>query len=148
MFPLLANISLDTDQTIAATRLLLHIAHVDGAQTAEEVALIRSFYEGAGEGAAWPDFASLQPVSAGEFSQTFAEPAQRDLVVAFCLMVAYADGTLSADELSAVAAVANGIGMPSARVDELLALVKDHMLAQLARLPDAASVATVARELG
>ncbi len=150
MFPLLANVSLDTDQTIAATRLLLHIAHVDGAQTAEEVALIRSFYEGAGDGdgATWPDFATLQPVRAGEFSQTFAEPAQRDLVVAFCLMVAYADGTLSADELSAVAAVAAGIGMPPARVDELLALVKDHMLAQFARLPDAASVATVARELG
>ena len=148
MFPLLANVSLDTDQTIAATRLLLHIAHVDGAQTAEEVALIRSFYEGAGEGATWPDFAALQPVRAGEFSQTFGEPAQRDLVVAFCLMVAYADGTLSADELSAVAAVAAGIGMPPARVDELLALVKDHMLAQFARLPDAASVATVARELG
>ena len=148
MFPLLADVSLDTDQTIAATRLLLHIAHVDGAQTAEEVALIRSFYEGAGDGATWPDFASLQPVRAGEFNQTFAEPAQRDLVVAFCLMVAYADGALSADELSAVAAVANGIGMSPVRVDELLALVKDHMLAQFARLPDAASVATVARELG
>jgi len=148
MFPLLANASLDTDQTIAATRLLLHIAHVDGAQTAEEVALIRSFYEGAADGSAWPDFASLQPVRAGEFSQTFADPAQRDLVVAFCLMVAYADGTLSADERSAVAAVAAGIGTPPARVDELLALIKDHMLAQLARLPDAASVAAVARELG
>ncbi|EXI84854.1 MAG: Tellurite resistance protein [Candidatus Accumulibacter sp. BA-94] len=116
MFPLFANASLATDQTIAATRLMLHIAHVDGAQTAEEVALIRSFCEGAGDGATWPDFASLQPVRAGEFSQTFGEPAQRDLVVAFCLMVAYADGTLSADELSAVAAVAAGIGMPPARV--------------------------------
>jgi transitional endoplasmic reticulum ATPase len=31
MFPLLANVSLDADQTIAATRLLLRIAHVDGA---------------------------------------------------------------------------------------------------------------------
>ncbi|EXI74075.1 MAG TPA: TerB family tellurite resistance protein [Candidatus Accumulibacter phosphatis] len=148
MFPLLANVSLATDQTIAATRLMLHIAHVDGAQTAEEVALIRLFYEGAGDGGAWPDFASLQPVRPGEFSRAFGDPAQRDLVIAFCLMVAYADGALSADELSVVAAVAAEIGMPAARVDELLALVKDHMLAQFARLPDAASVATVARELG
>jgi hypothetical protein len=30
---------------IAATRLLLRIAHVDGARTAEEVALIRLFYD-------------------------------------------------------------------------------------------------------
>jgi hypothetical protein len=62
--------------------------------------------------------------------------------------VAYADGTLTGEELAAVRAVANDIGAPSARVDELLALVRDYMLAHLARLPDADSVAVVARELG
>jgi hypothetical protein len=45
MFPLLENVSLDADQSIAATRLLLRIAHVDGAKTAEEVALIRWFHD-------------------------------------------------------------------------------------------------------
>jgi hypothetical protein len=63
-------------------------------------------------------------------------------------MVAYADGALTAEELAAVRGVAAEIGTPAGRVDELLALVKDYMLAQLARLPDAGSVAVVARELG
>ena len=46
MFPLLQDVSLNADQCIAATRLLLRIAHVDGAKTNEEVALIRLFYDG------------------------------------------------------------------------------------------------------
>jgi len=150
MFPLLENVSLDSDQTVAATRLLLRIAQVDGARTAEEVALIRLFYDsGRAAGAACPDFDRLEPAGPGaEFARTFGEVAQRDLVVATCLMVAYADGALTAEELSAVRAVAEEIGTPAARVDELLALVKDYLLAQLARLPDAGSVAVVARELG
>jgi hypothetical protein len=73
-------------------------------------------------------------------------------VLATCLMVAYADGVLTGEELAAVRGVADEIGAPPARVDELLALVNsDYMLrkGRLARLPDAgpASVAVVAREL-
>ncbi|MCM8595435.1 TerB family tellurite resistance protein [Accumulibacter sp.] len=150
MLSIFADPSLDADQTIAATRLLLRIAHVDGARTDEEVTLIRQFYEsGRTSAAGWPDFASLgEGAGDGEAGATFAEPEQRDLVLATCLLVGYADGTLSDDELAAVRAVAQEIGAEATRVDELLALVKDYMLAQLARLPDAASVAVVASELG
>lgn len=150
MFPLLQDVSLNADQCIAATRLLLRIAHVDGAKTNEEVALIRLFYDGGRNGSAdWPAFETLEEdVWGGDLTRTFGEAAQRDLVLATCLMVAYADGTLTGEELAAVRAVADDIGAPPARVDELLALVRDYMLAHLARLPDAGSVAVVARELG
>ena len=150
MFPLLENVSLDADQSIAATRLLLRIAHVDGARTTEEVALIRWFHDsGCDASVDWPAFDSLQEAGPGsEFSCTFGAAAERDLVVATCLMVAYADGVLTPEELAAVRDVAEEIGMPSTRVDELLALVKDYILSQLANLPDAGSVAVVARELG
>jgi hypothetical protein len=48
-----------------------------------------------------------------------------------------------------VRGVADEIGTPPARVDELLALVKDYMLSQLARAcPTPARLAVVARELG
>jgi hypothetical protein len=57
MFPLLENVSLNADQSLAATRLLLRIAHVDGARTAEEVALIRWFHDsGRGASVDWPAF--------------------------------------------------------------------------------------------
>jgi len=44
-FPQFADVSLSADQTVAATQLLLRIAQVDGARTAEEVTLIRQFYD-------------------------------------------------------------------------------------------------------
>ncbi len=148
MLPQFANTQLNPAQTIAATRLLLRIARVDGARTAEEIALIRQFYEG-GREADWPDFSVLlDDDSTADFSATFTQAEQGELVVATCLMVAFADGRLIAEELAAVHAVAAEIGLRATRVDDLLALVKDYMLAQLARLPDAASVAVVAGELG
>jgi hypothetical protein len=115
MFPLLENVSLDADQSIAATRLLLRIAHVDGARTTEEVALIRWFHDsGCDASVDWPAFDSLQEAGpGGEFSCTFGAAAERDLVVATCLMVAYADGVLTPEELAAVRDVAEEIGMPS-----------------------------------
>jgi hypothetical protein len=94
MFPLLQDVSLNADQCIAATRLLLRIAHVDGAKTNEEVALIRLFYDGGRNGSAdWPAFATLEEDGrGGDLTRIFGEAAERDLVLATCLMVAYADG--------------------------------------------------------
>ena len=150
MFPQFNDVSLNTEQTVAATQRLLHIAHVDGARTAEEVALIRQFYDACRNDAGdWPTFDALLAARSDiDAAVAFAEAAQRDMLVATCLMVAYADGALISEEMAAVRAIAAEIGMAETRVEELHALVKDYMLAQLARLPDAASVAVVARELG
>ena len=78
----------------------------------------------------------------------FPDPEQKDLVVGSCLMVAYADGTLSQAERDAtVASVAQQIGMSGERLSQLVEIVQDHLLAQLSGLPDAQSVVKVGQEL-
>ena len=63
-------------------------------------------------------------------------------------MVAYADGELSAAERAAVSKVAGNLGLAADRVEHILAQIKDFMLSHLSGLPDAGSVAVVAKELG
>lgn len=146
MFPLMSEVTLTTPQIAAATAAMLRIAHVDDACTAEEVELIRAFY---GSDAGGPSFATLL----GSYATTsvsaadFADANAREVVLATCIMVAYADGDLSAPELAALQTLAGDLGVDSGRFDHLLALVKDQMLARLAGLPDSGSVAAVAREL-
>ena len=146
MFPLMSEVTLTPSQIAAATAAMLRIAHVDEACAAEEVELIRAFY---GEDTGRPSFDALL----GSYANTrasaadFADAGARELVLATCMMVAYADGELSAPELAALQTLAGDLGVDSGRFEHLLALVKDHMLARLAGLPDAGSVAAVAREL-
>ena len=151
MFPLMSELPLTPAQVVAATRLLLHVAHVDGAKADEEVALIRQFYDtcrGAGG-----DFPPFEEIALGQregalAANEFPDAGQRDMIAALCLMVAYADGEFSEAERSAVEQAAHGLGLDDERIEQILAQVKDHMLAQFARLPDAESVAVVAKELG
>lgn len=151
MFPLMTELPFTAAQVAAATRLMLRIAHVDGAGTAEEVALIRQFYAACHDAeGCFPEFESIA-ASRDEGAVTatdFPDAGQREMIVALCLMVAYADGALSDAERTAVGLAADGLGIAPDRVEAILAQVKDHMLAQLARLPDAESVAAVAKELG
>ena len=48
----------------------------------------------------------------------------------------------------AVRSIALRLGVDSERFAQVLALVKDHLLAQFARLPDTGSIVAVAKELG
>ncbi len=148
MFPLMTATPMSPTQVVAATRLLLAIAHVDEARTAEEVELIHRFYDACAAGeAGFPPFDSLAAGAEGTAAGDFPDEAHRDMLLALCLMVAYADGELSTKERKAVTAAADRLRVSDARLGEILGQVKDHMLAQLSRLPDAGSVATVAREL-
>ncbi len=130
---------------------MLHVAHVDGAGTVEEVALIRQFYDASRTAGA--DFPAFEAIDAGQgtaqvSTADFPDAGHRDMIVALCVMVAYADGELSVQERATVGQAAASLGLANERVEQILAQVKDHMLAQLSRLPDAASVAVVAKELG
>jgi uncharacterized tellurite resistance protein B-like protein len=151
MIPFPGTDNLTPQQIAAVTDAMLKIAHVDGARTSEEIELIRAFYEGATSDAAAPPFQSLIDKASGPLALdtgTFPQPEQQDLVVSCCLMVAYADGAFSAAEHEAVLAVARQLGVAEPHFEQLLTVVKDHLLAQLSRLPDAISVARVAAELG
>lgn len=151
MFPLMTELPLTPAQVVAASRLMLHVAHIDGAGTAEEVALIRQFYDACRSASA--DFPAFDTLDGGwgaaDVSRSeFPDSGHRDMLLALCVMVAYADGELSTPERAAVGRVAASLGLADERIEQILAQVKDYMLAQLAHLPDAASVAVVAKELG
>ena len=53
-----------------------------------------------------------------------------------------------AAERTAVGRAAGNLDVASDRVEHILAQIKDYMLAHLSGLPDAGSVAVVAKELG
>ena len=55
---------------------------------------------------------------------------------------------MSTPELTSLHSLAEDLDVDAPHFEHLRALVKDHMLARLATLPDAGSVAAVARELG
>jgi uncharacterized tellurite resistance protein B-like protein len=143
-------IPMSMNAVVAASRIMLKVAHADGVHPAE-VALIRSFYTSSAEGGGWPDFDKLLQESSGGFKvdpQAFASDLEREMIVGLCVMTGFADGSFSATERAVVKAIAAELNIAPERYEEVVEFVKDHMLAQLSHLPDAASVARVARELG
>lgn len=150
MIPIDSSTRLDATQKVLATQAMLNIAHVDAAGLQDEVALIRAFFEDVSQGESRIPFADLLQNARTELSLNpamFPDPAQKDLVVGSCALVAYADGVLSKAEREAVMAVARQIGMPAERFEQLVDIIRDHLLSQLLRLPDAQSVARVSQEL-
>lgn len=150
MVPLIPHNPLSTAATLAAAKTMLEIAYVDGVKP-QEVELIRDFYADAAAQGDGPRFDALLAEAGRGLrvdASAFAETEHRELVVALCVMTGYADGPFTAAEMAAVRSVAEQFGVGEQRLGEIVAAVKDYMLAQLSRLPDAASVAKVARELG
>lgn len=148
MFPFLDISTLNSDVLIAATRTMLRIARVDGLHPAEEE-LISAFYSSCADGQGWPTFTAL--LQEGDYhvdAALFGGEAERDMLLALAVMTAYADGSFSEAEQAAVRSISGDVNMTSAQLDAIINQVKDHMLAQLSHLPDAASVAKVASELG
>jgi hypothetical protein len=148
MLPLTTISSISTDALISTTRTLLYVARIDGMHPAEEQ-LIRTFYESCAEGLELPAFDNLpQQTSSHIDAHLFANDGEREMLFALCTMTAYADGHLSHAEQEALSAIAAELHLTPERVNTMTALLKDYMLAQLSHLPDAASVAKVAQELG
>ena len=152
MFPLKTDTPFTRDQVVAVTRAMLQIAHVDGAGTAEEVAMIGQFYDGFRNlgGQEWPGFETVSRdfMKTSVSADVFPDAEQREMIVATCIMVAFADGEMTGDELSALRTMAKSLNITNDRFEQILALVKDHMMSHLSGLPDTASIIAVARELG
>ena len=136
-------------QVIQLTKAMLSVACVDDIQPAE-AALIGQFYESS-RSAEMPTTASFladpdaRTFDASALAGSTADFA--DTVVLMCLMTGYADGQLSAAELSYIQAVATTLGLDAARFTAHLEQVRDELVGALSHLPDAGSVAVVAREI-
>ena len=141
--------NLSPTQVLVLTQAMLAIASVDGIAPAE-AALIGQFYENS-RSADMPTTASFlaspqaSAFDAGGLAGSTAGFA--DTMVLMCLMTAYADGHLSAAELSQVQTIATSLGVDAARFEAHLAQVRDQLAAALSDLPDSGSVANVVREL-
>lgn len=142
------NLQLSAPQVLALTAAMLAVSHVDGVHPSE-TQLIQQFYEGSREGG-MPAFADVQQSHAGAQEQLKQIPFDAefaDALVASCLMVAYADGDLSDKERAAALGLAQAYGVSTEQFDQELQVVRDALLGSLASLPDAASVAALAKEL-
>lgn len=149
MIPFFTTNALSTDAVITATKTMLKVASTDGVHPAE-IALIKGFYNSGATGSDWPAFDSLSQSSA-DFKmdpKVFANDQEREMIVALCIMTGFADGSFSDKEQQVVREIGTSLNISPTRFDEINEAVKDHMLAQLSHLPDAGSVAVVAKELG
>ncbi|MFZ6639414.1 TerB family tellurite resistance protein [Undibacterium sp. TC4M20W] len=149
MFPFFAPQSLSDSAIIAASKIMLQVAKTDDIHPAES-ALIKSFYEGSISTASHPSFDELLAAADAYklAASDFATEQEREMVVALSVMTGFADGTFSDAETQAVRDIAAALNLAPGRFDEINETIKDHMLAQLSHLPDAGSVAVVAKELG
>ena len=136
------------EQVVALVACMLSTAHVNGVRP-EEAALIQRFYEGSAK-PGMPTFGSLEGsgaralvlLSKVQISEDFT-----DQLVLMCLMTGYADGHLSAAEHAHVLTMAASAGVSEERCAQLLVQVKDSLIHSLAHLPDAESVAALAKTL-
>jgi Tellurite resistance protein TerB len=142
------NLQLSAPQVLALTAAMLAVSHVDGVHPAE-TQLIQQFYEGSREGD-MPAFADVQgshPSAQELLKQLTFDTEFAEALVASCLMVAYADGDLTDNELATARGFASAYGVSTEQFDGELQVVRDALLGSLASLPDAASVAALAKEL-
>lgn len=140
---------LSAEQVVQLTNAMIAVARVDGITDAE-AALIRAFYDGARR----PEMPTADTLLAGDAAARFdvkrlagSTPEFADTVVLMCLMTAYADGKLSADERDCVQSIADGAGIDATRFAEHLSRVHDELIGALSHLPDSGSVARVVQEL-
>ncbi len=147
MIPFAITKPMTANQIVAATNALLQVARVDAACTEAEIALIRAFYEASGADQSMPAFDTLLDKSSGDVAKELSDVEHREFVLAFCVMVAYADGQLTDAERGSIHNVGAGIGVSDERIGEIISVVQDHLLAQLSNLPDSGAVVKVAQEL-
>jgi hypothetical protein len=136
------------DQVLALVACMLSTARVDGVQP-QEVALIRHFYETSGV-QGLPPFGEAEGLAGSSGALLKKVPADAgfaEQLVLLCFATGYADGALSDAERSHVETIAADAGVPTARVVQLLDQVKDSLIGALSHLPDAQSVAQLAKDL-
>ena len=149
------TIEVSAHEAEAIARGLYTIAAVDGVHE-RELALISEFSRGALDddvtigqsplaGSAFGRIAPLEPASVALLLPS--EPL-RELFMKAALLVAWADGSVSAAERTKIGEFAKALGIAAPALTKLEAEVKDYLLRSLAHLANVESVAKVAKKLG
>jgi tellurite resistance protein len=135
------------EQLTALVESMLSTARVDGVHPKEE-ALIRTFYEEQRlSGMPTYDKVTAAAAKGVKLKSLAGDVGFAEQLLLMCLMAGYADGKFSDAERNHVAQLAAQLSVSAARLAELHLQVKDSLIGSLARLPDAASVAALAKTL-
>lgn len=142
------NDSMTSAQVLLLVDSMLATARIDGVHP-KEVDLIRTFYNEQRQ-SGMPDFDAVVSAAGKDpalASHTGSDAGFAEQLVLMCLMTGYADGKLSDAERAHVLGLAKQLNVAEAKFEELLLQVKDSLIASLAHLPDAESVAALAKTL-
>lgn len=136
-------------QAEAIARGLFAVAQVDGVHE-RELALISDFYQSAaGEGGgALAQLGRVGPLSPKDVAQLLIGSAHRELFVKAALLLAWADGSVSAGERAKITEFAKALAVGDETQARLEAEVKDYLLRPLAGLANVEAATAVAKKLG
>jgi tellurite resistance protein len=146
------EVSAHEAETIA--RGLYTIAAVDGVHE-RELALISEFSRGivddvveGGSPLAGAAFGRIAPLEPARVALLLPSAALRELFMKAALLVAWADGSVSAAERGKIGEFAKALGIAAPALAALEAQVKDYLLRPLAHLSNVDAVAKVAKKIG
>lgn len=141
--------SLSAEQMQALLACVVSTAHVDGI-TPPELELLDRFCGDNQHRALLKDLLG----KAGDIGHAkamlaavSADAAFVEQVLLMSIMTAYADGRISDAELAHVNELGRSVGVPPSQMAELRLYVRDSLLGSLSHLPDAESVAALAKSM-
>ena len=140
------EIHLDPAQATAMARGLYAIAHADGIHE-REAALIAGFWEEAGgSDKALAELASGQAITSTELASAMPSVEMRRLFIKTALLLAFADGQVSAKESEVVREFTHKLGL-AGELTDLEGQVKDFLLSQLAHIHNTDALTEIAKKL-
>ena len=139
--------SLEASQAEAIARGLYAVARVDGVH-AREAALVSSFYEETGRGAnAYAELERSAPITPAELAAALHQREHRVMFVKTAILLAYADGVVTAEERQSIAGFARALGVDDATVNALESEVKEYLLGHLTHVSNVDATRAVAKKL-
>jgi tellurite resistance protein len=141
------EVHVDERAAEAIARGLYVVAKCDGVHE-REAALVASFYsEIRGSGRALSELERMQDITSAELSAALPQPEHRRLFVKSALLLAWADGDVSALERGKIEELAGALGMRRDEVGRLEDGVKDFLLGSLSHLHNTDATRKVAGKL-
>lgn len=140
------EIQLTPEQAAAIARGLYAVAHADGIHE-QEANLIAGFWEEAGGSEhALGELKSHKPITGEELASALPSPELRRLFIKTALLLAFADGEVSAKESALVRELTAKLGL-GGELGALEGQVKDFLLSQLSHIQNTDAVIEIAKKL-
>lgn len=141
------SIQLDKFQAEAFARGLYALAHVDGLHE-REAALVASFWaDTGGSAAALSELSRQATIAPEQLAAALADGEARRLFMKTALLLAWADGGLSAQEAALIKEYSAALAVTPEAFGQIEAEVKDFLLSHLAHIQNVDAVAQVAKKL-